>query len=161
MLFFKSLILSSFLSFLHPLFVSVVDIKHNAKNKNVEISIRIFTDDLESTLRKNYKQNVDLATGSAKADVNKVVSNYIQSKLHLTIDNKQQTLKYIGYEIQKESVWIYAELVDVTTIKTLNVNCNLLYEFQEKQSNIINATVNGIEKNYKLDYPNSIVTFTW
>ncbi|MCX6208761.1 MAG: hypothetical protein NTZ59_04500 [Bacteroidetes bacterium] len=161
MLFFKSLILSSFLSLLHPFFVSVVDIKHNVKDKNVEISVRVFTDDLESTLKKNYKQNVDLANGSAKADVNKVVSNYIQSKLHLAINDKPQALKYIGYEIQKESVWIYVEVANITAIKKLNVNCNLLYEFQEKQSNIINATANGVEKNYKLENPNAGVEFIW
>ncbi len=161
MLAFKSLLLSLSFGFLHPFFVSVIDIKHNVKGKNIEVSIRVFTDDLETTLKKNYKKNVDLSTGNAKPEVNNAVASYIQSKLQLNVDGKVKTLKYVGYEVQKESVWIYAEVNDVATIKKLNVTCNLLYEFQEKQSNIINATVGGTEKNYKLDNPKNSVEFTW
>ena len=157
----SSFILSSFLILIHPLFVSVIDIKHNAKEKNIEVSFRIFTDDLEVTLKNNYHCNVDLATGSAKADVNKFVANYVQSKLQLTVDNKPKTLKYIGYEIQKESTWIYAQVDDISTLKKLNISCNLLYEFTEKQSNIFNVTANGIEKNYKIDFPKKAAEFAW
>ena len=157
----SSFILSSFLILIHPFFVSVIDIKHNAKEKNIEVSFRIFTDDLEATLKNNYHCNVDLATGSAKADVNKFVANYVQSKLQLTVDNKPKTLKYIGYEIQKESIWIYAQVDDITTLKKLNISCNLLYEFTEKQSNIFNVTANGIEKNYKIDFPKNNLEFIW
>ena len=155
-------IFSFFLSsFFHPFFVSVIDIKHNAKDKNVEMSIRVFTDDLEATIKKNIHTNIDLSTGTTKPEVNKLVANYIQSKLQLTINDKPQTIKYIGYEIQKESVWIYVEISDIATIKKMNINCNLLYDYQTKQSNIFNVKANGTEKNYKLDYPNSNVEFSW
>ena len=155
-------IFSFFLSsFFHPFFVSVIDIKHNAKDKNVEMSIRVFTDDLEATIKKNIHTNIDLSTGTTKPEVNKLVANYIQSKLQLTINDKPQTIKYIGYEIQKESVWIYVEISDIATIKKMNINCNLLYDYQTKQSNIFNVKANSTEKNYKLDYPNSTVEFSW
>ena len=157
----SSLILSSFLTLIHPFFVSVIDIKHNAKDKSVEMSIRVFTDDLEATIKKNIHTNIDLSTGTTKPEVNKLVANYIQSKLQLIINDKPQTIKYVGYEIQKESVWIYVEINDITTIKKMNINCNLLYDYQTKQSNIFNVKANGTEKNYKLDYPNSNVEFSW
>ena len=157
----SSLILSSFLTLIHPFFVSVIDIKHNAKDKNVEMSIRVFTDDLEATIKKNIHTNIDLSTGTTKPEVNKLVANYIQSKLQLIINDKPQTIKYVGYEIQKESVWIYVEINDIPAIKKMNINCNLLYDYQTKQSNIFNVKANGTEKNYKLDYPNSNVEFSW
>jgi hypothetical protein len=81
--------------------------------------------------------------------------------LQISVDGKPKTLMYVGYEVKKESTWIYVEINDIATIKKLNLACNLLYEFQEKQSNIINATVNSIEKNYKLDNPKSTVEFSW
>ena len=40
---------------LHPIFVSVTEIEHNAKDKTLEISCKIFTDDFEKTLRLTYK----------------------------------------------------------------------------------------------------------
>jgi hypothetical protein len=139
----------------------VVDIKHNTKDKTIEISARVFTDDLEAVLKKNYKSNADLVKSTKDPAVNSFIANYLQKKLQLTINDNPQTIKYIGYEIQKESVWIYAEVDNVTTLKKLNINCNLLYDYQDKQMNIFNVKANGSEKNYKLDYPRSTVEFSW
>jgi hypothetical protein len=141
--------------------VSVIDIKHNAKDKTIEISTKIFVDDLEAILKKNNNKTFDLSNTTLKSETNAVVAKYLQSKLQLTINGKPQTIKYIGYEIQKESVWIYAEVEDVTTLKKLSINCSLLYDYQEKQMNIFNIKANGGEKNYKLDFPKSTVEFTW
>ena len=38
----------------HPLFVSVTEINHNAADKNLEISCKIFIDDFEKTLTNIY-----------------------------------------------------------------------------------------------------------
>ncbi|MFY7964525.1 MAG: DUF6702 family protein [Chitinophagaceae bacterium] len=148
-------------SLFHPFFVSVIDIKHNAKDKTIEISTKVFVDDLEAALKKNYNTTFDLSTSTLKPENNAIVAKYLQSKLQLTVNGKKQTLKYIGYEIQKESVWIYAEVEDVASLKKLTINCNLLYDYQEKQSNIFNIKANGSEKNHKLDYPKSSVDFVW
>ena len=44
---------------LHPIYVSVTEIEHNAKDNTLEISCKIFTGDLEAVLRKNNKIKVD------------------------------------------------------------------------------------------------------
>ena len=116
---------------------------------------------MEAILKKNNNKTFDLSNTTLKSETNAVVAKYLQSKLQLTINGKPQTIKYIGYEIQKESVWIYAEVEDVTTLKKLSINCSLLYDYQEKQMNIFNIKANGGEKNYKLDFPKSTVEFTW
>jgi len=156
-----SFLLSSFFALIHPFFVSVIDMKHNIKDKTIEISTKVFVDDLEAILKKNNNKTFDLSNTTLKSETNAVVTKYLQSKLQLTINGKPQTIKYIGYEVQKESVWIYAEVEDVTTLKKLSINCSLLYDYQEKQMNIFNIKANGSEKNYKLDFPKSTVEFTW
>jgi len=40
----------------HPFYVSVTEISHNAKDKIIEISCKIFADDLEMTLTKSRAQ---------------------------------------------------------------------------------------------------------
>jgi hypothetical protein len=42
--------LTSLLAVLHPFFVSVIDITHNPKERSIEMSVRIFNEDLEKTL---------------------------------------------------------------------------------------------------------------
>lgn len=149
----------AFIALMHPFYVSVIDINHNTKESSVEISIRIFTPDLEQTLQKYSTTKVDIANTKDKALLDKQISNYITHNLQLKVNGQPANMVYMGHEIQMESVWIYAEIPKVAQLKKLDVNCNLLYDFKDLQSNIFHVKTNGNEKSYKLDYPKTSTSF--
>lgn len=149
----------AFIAVLHPFYVSVIDINHNIKDNTVELSIRIFTPDLEQTLQKYSATKVDLANPKDKALLEKQISTYLLQKLQLKINGQPSTINYIGHEIQMESVWIYAEIPKIQQLKKLEVNCQILYDFKDQQSNIFHVKSNGNEKSYKLDFPKSNTVF--
>lgn len=144
---------------LHPFFVSVIELNHNAKDKSLETSVRIFNDDLETALKKFGNTKIDLAKPADKAALDKLIANYIAQKLTVKVNGKNMVFEYLGYEQKKESTWIYFETNNVPSIKKVEINCNLLYDFQDKQINIFNVKANGLEKNYKLDYPKTTTSF--
>jgi hypothetical protein len=145
--------------FFHPFFVSVVQIDQNTKEKSLEVSVRIFAEDLEATLKKFGNAKIDLQHPTDKAVVDKLITTYIQSKLQLKVDGKPVTMHYIGYEQRLESIWVYLEVDNVSSLKKLDVNCNLLYEFEQKQSNIIHVKAAGSDKSFKLDNPKASTSF--
>jgi hypothetical protein len=145
--------------FFHPFFVSVVQIDQNVKEKSLEVSVRIFAEDFEATLKKFGNAKIDLQHPTDKAAVDKLITTYIQSKLQLKVDGKPVTMHYIGYEQRLESIWVYLEVDNVTTLKKLDVNCNLLYEFEQKQSNIIHVKAAAGDKSFKLDNPKASTSF--
>ena len=51
-------LITASISILHPFYVSVIEIDHNAKDATAEISVRVFTDDLEKTLQKIVPQRL-------------------------------------------------------------------------------------------------------
>ena len=144
---------------LHPFFVSVIELNHNPKEKSVEISMRIFVDDFEATLKKFGNTKIDVAKPEDKAALDKLIVNYINQKIQISIDAKKVAMHYVGYEIKQESVWLYFEIDNINTIKKIDVNSNLLYEYQDKQINIFRVKANGVEKSYKLDYPKTFTSF--
>lgn len=144
---------------LHPFYVSVVEIDQNSKEKSLEVSVRIFTEDFEATLKKYGNTKLDLLHPTDKAATDKLVNTYLQNKLHIKVDGKPVTMQYIGYEQRLESIWVYLEIDNITTLKKVDINCNLLYEFEEKQTNIFHVKANGVEKSYKLDNPKAVVGF--
>lgn len=152
-------LLAGIVAILHPFFVSVVEINHDAKGKSLETSIRIFSDDLESTLAKFGNVKVDLAKPTDKAALDKLVASYVSKKLLVKVDGKVISLQYLGYEQKQESTWLYFETPNIASVKKVEVDCSLLYDFQTKQINIFNIKANGTEKNYKLDYPKTTVAF--
>lgn len=148
-------------SAVHPLYISIVDINHNAKDKELEVSVRIFTDDFEGALKKYSNTKVDLTHPSDKAAAEKLISNYLLNHLQIKADNKVVPLHFIGFELQQESIWSYFEIPNISSVKKMEVNTSVLYDYQEKQINIIHAKVNGNEKSFRLDNPKTNAAFEW
>ena len=144
---------------LHPFFVSVIEINHNQKDATVEISVRVFTEDLEKTLQKYTTGKVDIINPTDKVFLEKQISIYVSQKLKLRINGQPVILQYIGHEIQQESVWCYFEIAKIPEVKKLEVDCSLLYDFEKKQTNILHVKSKGMDKSYKLDYPANTAVF--
>jgi hypothetical protein len=143
----------------HPLFVSVTEIELNAKDKTLEISCKIFTDDFEKTLRQNYKTTVDLLKPKDKAATDKLVSDYVQKHLLLTANGKKVALQFIGYEQQEEGIVSFFQVNNIASLQKIDITNNILYEYKKEQIGIIHVTVDGNRKSTKLDNPADKASF--
>ncbi|MEO6490217.1 MAG: DUF6702 family protein [Ferruginibacter sp.] len=146
---------------LHPLFISVVEIDQNAKEKTVEVSCKIFTDDFEKTLRQAYHIHIDLMDPKNRTAMDKVVNDYVQKHLHIIIDGKNIQLKYIGYEQIEEGIYSYFEAGNITTVKDIIVTDDILYEYKKEQMSLLHVTVNGKRKSTRLNNPDKTSTFNF
>ena len=140
---------------MHPIYVSVIEIEHNAKDKTLEISCKIFTDDFEKTLRQAYKTHVDLLKPGDKEAMNKLVSDYVQKHLQVNVDGRDIQLKFIGYEQIEEGIYSYYQVNNINTVKNITITDNILYEYKEQQMSLIHVTVNGNRKSTKLNNPDT------
>lgn len=148
------------LSVFHPFFVSMTEFDYNAKDKELEISVRIFTDDLENTIRKAHPGvKVDILHPANQVQMNQFVSEYIQKHLVLQLNGKPATMSFVGYEQQSESIWTYFEVKDVTGVQKLDVTNGLLHDYNTNQINMMHIKVGDNEQSYKLDYPDEKYTF--
>lgn len=144
---------------LHPFFVSVTDINYKQKTKTVEISSKLFFDDLEKTLEREHHESLDIVHPKDKAKINTYIQTYAQQHLKIKINNKWQTLQYIGYEISGDAAWCYFEINNIKNIKNMLISNDLLLNIHPEQTNILNVQVNGKEKNQKLNAEEKI--FNW
>lgn len=143
----------------HPFYLSVTEINHNAKDKTLEISCKIFTNDFETSLSKFAAAPVDLSDPKAKTAADKYIAAYVTKHLQLKVDGKPVTLQFIGSEKETDATWCYFEVDNVPSLKKLEITNNLLYESFETEINIIHVTVNSNRKSTKLNNPESSATF--
>lgn len=143
----------------HPFFVSVTEIQYNKKEKILEISCKIFTDDFEKTLRQNYNTRIDLLNPTDKTAMGKLVTDYIRKHLRITADAKPLQLQFVGYEKDEEATWCYFQVTNIATVKKIDITDNLLYEYKKEQINILHVIVNGNRKSTKLDNPEASASF--
>ncbi|MEO8171576.1 MAG: DUF6702 family protein [Sediminibacterium sp.] len=152
-------LMTGVVSMLHPFFVSIIEINHNAKEATVEISVRVFTEDFEKTLQKRTTTRLDVIKPADNAFLDKQISSYLAERIKLKVNGQPVTFNYLGHEVQKESVWSYMEVIKVSDVKKIEVDCSLLYDFEKAQSNIIHVKNKGMDKSYKLDYPKNSAVF--
>ena len=144
---------------LHPLHVSVVEINHNATDKTLEISCKIFTDDFEKALVQNYKARVDLINPPNKSAMDSLVLKYIFSHLSLRVDGKPVPLTYVGFEHESEAVYGYVEVDNIVSVKKIDITDKLMQDLFTDQINLIHVIVEGNRKSTKLDYPQTMASF--
>src|SRR5580704_265029 len=146
---------------IHPLYITVTEINHNPKDKTLEISCKIFTNDFEGVLQKAFHVNMDLSDPKTKAASDKLVNDYIVMHLRLRVDGKQVTLQFVGSEKEKETeaTWSYFQVPNIAVVKKVEVTDNLLYETFPTAINIIHITVSDNRKSTKLENPQSVAEF--
>jgi hypothetical protein len=143
----------------HPIYVSVTEIEHNAKDKTLEISCKIFTDDFEQVLRRQYKTKIDLLDPAYKKAMNELVSAYVKKHLQLSVNGKHVDLQFIGFEQQEEGITSFYQVNNIESVSKIKVMDDILYEYKEQQMGIIHVTVKGNRKSSKLNNPDAFAVF--
>lgn len=137
----------------HPLHVSTTEVNFNAKDKTLEVSCRIFSDDFESVLVKLYKQKTDLTNPAIKAAMDALVKKYILSHLQLKANGKAVAMNYIGFEIDHEATNIYFEVEKIVSVKSVEVNDTILYDMFDDQMSIVHIVKGSTRKSTQILYP--------
>jgi hypothetical protein len=146
----------------HPIHISTAEIVHNATEKSLEITCKIFWDDFETVLTKSNKNvRVDLTNEKNLADNNKLVSAYISNHLSIVVDGKPVALNFVGFEKEDVVIYTYMEVANISAVKKVSVTNNIMHDMFDDQVEIIHVIVNGNRKSTKLDYPDKLAEFNF
>jgi hypothetical protein len=148
-------------SSLHPYYMSVTEFEYKPAEKEVQVSCKIFTDDLEGTLKKEYKRKVDILNTASKKENEQLLNSYLQQHLRLQLDGKPVALKMIGFEEEGEAIWIYLVTSNIAAFKSAVVFNDLLYSYREDQLNIIHFKNKAERKSHRFTFPDKQVTLNW
>jgi hypothetical protein len=145
----------------HPFYIAVTEMNLNPADKTLEVSCKMFADDLEQIIEKKNHAELDISAERDKSKFDTYIPAYIKTHLSLSIDGKPATLSYIGFEKEKESAYCYFQVQNVSSLKKVEVNDSILQDFTQEQINIIHVSVNGKRQSTKLDYPSTNASFSF
>lgn len=143
----------------HPFYVSVSEFVYNMDSKRMEISVKIFTDDFEKTLRIRHQKPIDLLHPVNPDSTDFMVSHYISENLIIRCDGTTLSPNFLGYEREGEAIWSYFESDEITKPKSIEITNQLLYKNFEGQINILHVRIGKERKSYKLTNPESTASF--
>ncbi|MBS1636962.1 MAG: hypothetical protein JST26_13675 [Bacteroidetes bacterium] len=150
-------LLSSFAP--HPYYLGVTEIKYNSKTSVMELSMKLFTGDLEDALRKTTGKPVDLLNPKDKAEMYALLRDYIKKRFTLKINGNISDIHLLGYEKEEDAVWIYMQTSKVKKPKTVDIDNSLLFDYLPQQIQIVHVTVGDSKQSAKVTNPDHIFSF--
>lgn len=133
----------------HPFYISLTEIRYNEREKSLEIEQKIFWDDLEVALSKEYNQKVNFLQASDQAQLERMVREYLLANNSISVNGQVLSLDYLGYEVDEDAAWFYLEAKRVPSPRTVEIKNTVLLAHFSDQQNIINF--------YKSNSPRSII----
>ncbi len=143
----------------HPFHVSTTEINHNATEKSLEIISKIFVDDFESCLEKQYHTKADLSSAAMKNAMDSLVKKYLLTHLAIKADGRNVPIHYLGFEKEDIAANIYLEVENLSAVKKIEVSDSILQDLYDDQTNILHVVVGGKRQSTKLEYPNREASF--
>lgn len=146
----------------HPFHVSVMDAEYNMENGTIQVSHRLFLDDLEDGLKDFHGIDyVDTVEPENEKYLDSLIAKYLQNKVFFVIDGEEKAFKYFGSELEGDARWCYYEVGDVKNLKQVEITNVALMDVFDDQQNIIHLKAKGKIQSYKLDRRTKVKTFSF
>ncbi|MBL7877842.1 MAG: hypothetical protein JNL53_19405 [Cyclobacteriaceae bacterium] len=155
-------LLYSFYLLFHPIHLSVSEINYSEKDKALQITSRIFLDDLELSIRNELNQpELDLLQPGSGQTSEQLIAEYVVKRLSVKLDGKVQKLNFLGFEREDPAVICYIEIENIKKFKTMEVKNEVIMETHDDQSNLVHVTYKEPVKSLRLTRSKSsdILTF--
>ena len=135
---------------LHKIHVSLTNIVYKKESKTLQITTRIFIDDIENTINKKYGLKLEFDTEKETSETDKYLKKYFEENLKITIDNQEITLSYLGKEYDEDIVYVYFEMENIPDFKQIEVKNTVLFDLFDDQQNIIKIKDETTQKTFFL-----------
>ena len=138
-----SLSLQASAPIIHKFYLSNTSIEFNAQSRAIEITSKIFTDDLEHAIEAQcYRYN---SLYPQTPEVFELVKKYIGDKLSLQVGGRNVVLNFLGYSVDNDMTTLFIEGSYFEPNQVVVGNTILLELFSDQQ-NIVEVRWNGQSK---------------
>jgi hypothetical protein len=124
---------------IHEFYVSLTELRYNPDSSRLEVSMRIFPDDLDRALQASYGVETHLATQLEPAEADSLLDHYLRLHFRVEVNGEAVAFSYLGKEPEANAIWCYLESDPINHPYSLNIRNTILMDKFEDQVNIIQA----------------------
>lgn len=151
------LILFSLLSPLmdHDIHVSVCDMTYKEDKGIIEVSIKVFYDDLLNAV--GLKPGEELPDNYTSSD--ELIEAFINENIQIKINGEEKTLNYEESHSYPPAVWSTFSIAHTGEVNQINMKNTILTDLYDDQVNMVNIRINGKKKAFSLDGKQKLLDF--
>jgi len=136
----------------HKFYLSVTNVAYSEKDQALQLTTRIFIDDIEAVLLERYGFKGALATEKEATLADEYIEKYIRAKFVIRLDGKVADFDFIGKKYEDDLMICYIEVPDVQLSKhnSIELQNELLTDMFDEQQNVVHFKINGRKKSFVL-----------
>ncbi len=134
----------------HRFYAAIYQVNFVPQKKMVQITTRIFIDDLNEALKHQYAKKTFVGTNKETPEDIALMKKYLSEKFRLAVNGQPKPLNYLSNEIESNVIICYWNIKGISKVTSLRVENSVLTEIYADQQNIIQYDNNGARQNLLL-----------
>ena len=114
----------------------------------LQITSRIFVDDLNKALEKKYNKKFFLGTDKETAESIDLLKKYLAENFTIKVNGQSKTMNFLSKEMDGDVLVCYLNVKDISKINALEIYNSVLIDCFAEQQNIVHVTAFGTKKSF-------------
>ena len=129
----------------HKFYVALYQVNYAPEKKMLQITTRIFVDDLNTSIGKKYQKKINL--GSEKETDEDLIffKKYFNEKFNIKVNGQVKPIHFISKEMEGDVLICYFSIKEIQKINSIEIYNAVITEGNSEQQNIMHFTIMGVK----------------
>jgi hypothetical protein len=147
----------------HTYHSSILELRINPQQQQVELALKVFTDDLENALSRDRPQHLTLQDPRIVPLADAYLRSHLELALPFTSSRQPRlplTIQFLGMQPEKDAYWLYAKAKLPRAATAVWLRNTVLLDLFSDQMNIVNAESNDkkVSELYRAGHEQAVLT---
>lgn len=131
----------------HKFYMGVFQVNYASEKKMIQITSRIFVDDLNSGIEKKYHKKTFIGTEKETQEDIDLLKKYLSENFTIRVNGQPKIITFLSKEIESNDVLVcYSRIPAIEKFKTLEITNTVLTDWNAEQQNITHISAFGTKK---------------
>ena len=129
----------------HKFYVALYQVNYAPEKKMLQITTRIFVDDLNSAVGKKYSKKINLGAENESVDDVNFLKKYFSEKFYIKVNGQTKPILFLSKEMEGDVLICYFSMKEIQKINSLEIYNAVITEGNAEQQNIMHFNVSGVK----------------
>ena len=127
----------------HKFYVALYQVNYAPEKKMLQITTRIFVDDLNNAIGKKYTKKSNLGSENETVEDLNLLKRYFGEKVSFNVNGQVRHMLFLSKEMEGDVLICYFTIKEVKKINSLEIYNSIITEGISEQQNIMHFNVLG------------------
>lgn len=130
--------------------MAIYQVSYVTNKKRIEITARLFVDDLNVVLEKKYNKKTALGLPTEAAEDEVLLKKYLSEHVIFKVNGVKTSFQFVSKELESNVLVCYLKIADVPKLSALDIQNDVFIDQFSDQQNLVQSTIYGEKKSILL-----------